>query len=160
MWEELYDTFWDQLERYCVRLCRDESWAEELTQDTFLKALQNWKLLAELSSRQRKSWLFQTAHNLYCDQVRRAMREDELLQRLLPADGEETDEAALTALNTVELDELLSLLCPEDRTLFMLRYEQGYTAAELGKLFHLPPATIRTRLARARKKLKNNLMEE
>lgn len=41
MWELLYETFWDRLEHFCFNLCRDEARAEDLTQEVFLRALQN-----------------------------------------------------------------------------------------------------------------------
>lgn len=30
MWDEMYEEFWDKLEHFCARLCRDESRAEDL----------------------------------------------------------------------------------------------------------------------------------
>ena len=41
-----------------------------------------------------------------------------------------------------------------------LYYYEGYTAAEVGELLGLGPSTVRTRLARAREKLKAQLREE
>lgn len=161
MWEELYEDFWDRLVRFCARLCKDDSRAEDLAQETFLRALQNAALLQTLNKAQRKAWLFQTARNLYCDEVRRAAKEEQLMETFLPASGEEPPDAtALAALGGVEMNSLLGLVSPLDRTLFTLRYEEGYNAAELGEMFHLPPATVRTRLARTRNILKHNLTEE
>lgn len=47
-----------------------------------------------------------------------------------------------------------------EQELFRKRYLEGYTAAELGKMYGLPPATVRTRLAKARRYLSQLLMEE
>ena len=49
---------------------------------------------------------------------------------------------------------------PAEQELFRKRYLEGYTAAELGKMYGLPPATVRTRLAKARRYLSQLLMEE
>ena len=70
MWELLYETFWDRLEHFCFNLCRDEARAEDLTQEVFLRALQNRTLINSFTERQCKAWLFTTARNLYCDQLR------------------------------------------------------------------------------------------
>ena len=159
MWEQLYDAFWDKLEHFCFRLCRNEERAEDLAQEVFLRALQNRELFESLSPGQAKSWLFAAARNLWCDQVRRSSKERELLAEFLP--GEDApDETAAAALGEAELDTLLARLTPEERTLLVLRYEEGYTAAELGTLFRLPPGTVRTRLMKARNKLKQQLLEE
>lgn len=79
MWELLYETFWDRLEHFCFNLCRDEARAEDLTQEVFLRALQNRTLINSFTERQCKAWLFTTARNLYCDQLRRAAKEEQLL---------------------------------------------------------------------------------
>lgn len=79
MWELLYETFWDRLEHFCFNLCRDEARAEDLTQEVFLRALQNRTLINSFTERQCKAWLFTTARNLYCDQLRRAAKEAQLL---------------------------------------------------------------------------------
>lgn len=163
MWETLYEEFWDRLEHFCARLCRDESRAEDLAQEVFLKALQNRKLLEGLDRRQCKAWLFTAARNLYCDQLRRQAKECQLLERMLPKqgeDGEVLDETSDAALGEVEMGSLLECLAPQDRALFTLRYEEGYNATELGELFGLPPGTIRTRLRKIRYMLQDELKED
>ena len=45
MWELLYEEFWDKLEHFCYKLCRDDGRAEDLTQEVFLRALQNRALM-------------------------------------------------------------------------------------------------------------------
>ena len=112
MWELLYETFWDRLEHFCFNLCRDEARAEDLTQEVFLRALQNRTLINSFTERQCKAWLFTTARNLYCDQLRRAAKEAQLLSTFFPEeDRAEPD----FALDTVEAASLLALLTPEER---------------------------------------------
>ena len=112
MWELLYETFWDRLEHFCFNLCRDEARAEDLTQEVFLRALQNRSLINSFTERQCKAWLFTTARNLYCDQLRRTAKEEQLLCTFFPEeDRAEPD----SALDTVEAASLLALLTPEER---------------------------------------------
>ena len=160
MWELLYEEFWDKLEHFCYKLCRDDGRAEDLTQEVFLRALQNRALMESFAPGQCKAWLFAAARNLYCDQVRRAVKEESLLALLDPDDAETPDETAEAALGTVDLDSLLGTLDPLDKMLFPLRYEEGYNASELGRKFELPPGTVRTRLGKVRHLLKQKLLEE
>ena len=51
----------------------------------------------------------------------------------------------------------MSRLPSELQTLMRLRYIEGYSAAELGELFHMPSATVRTKLSRARQLLRKEL---
>ena len=162
MWEQLYAIFWDKLEHFCWKLCRDESRAEDLTQEVFLRALQNRALLDTFNEQQCKAWLFAAARNLYCDQIRRAAKEKQLLSALQPPDddGDIPDTTAEAALGSVELGTVLAQLPELDRLLFTLRYDEGYNAAELSTLLQLPPGTIRSRLSRIRHQLKTKLSEE
>ena len=157
MWELLYEEFWDKLEHFCYKLCRDDGRAEDLTQEVFLRALQNQALMESFAPGQCKAWLFTTARNLYCDQLRRAAKEEQLLSAFFPEeDRAEPD----SALDTVEAASLLALLTPEERRLFTLRYTAGYNASEIGQLLSLPPGTVRSRLAQIRHRLKTELTEE
>lgn len=158
MWETMYETFWDKLEHFCYKLCRDDARAEDLAQEVFLKALQNRNLIEQFTPGQCKAWLFAAARNLYCDQVRRAVKEEALLEGLLPED--DADATAESALGEVDLETLLTELDPLDYQLFTLRYAEGYNASELGRMFRLPPGTVRTRLLKARTLLKTKLLEE
>lgn len=161
MWDEMYEEFWDKLEHFCARLCRDESRAEDLAQEVFLKALMNRLLIESFNARQCKAWLFATARNLYCDQVRRAAKERELMEALLPdGDEEPADETASAAVGLSDLESLMGTLTPADRMLFELQYTEGYNASELGEMLKLPPGTVRTRLLKIRTKLKDELLEE
>ena len=65
MWELLYEEFWDKLEHFCYKLCRDDGRAEDLTQEVFLRALQNRALMESFAPGQCKAWLFAAARNLY-----------------------------------------------------------------------------------------------
>ena len=160
MWETMYEAFWDKLEHFCYKLCRDESRAEDLTQEVFLKALQNRNLIEQFTPGQCKAWLFAAARNLYCDQVRRAVKEESLLENLCPDGEEAADATAEAALGTVDLTDLMAKLDLLDYQLFTLRYAEGYNASELGRIFGLPPGTVRTRLLKARTLLKTKLLEE
>lgn len=120
-------------------------------------ALQNRSLINSFTERQCKAWLFTTARNLYCDQLRRTAKEEQLLSTFFPEeDSAEPD----SALDTVEAASLLALLTPEERRLFTLRYTAGYNASEIGQLLCLPPGTVRSRLAQIRHRLKTELTED
>ena len=87
--------------------------------------------------------------------------EQELLQKYAPAPGEEpADDTASLAMSGVELAAVFDKLPLRDAALFSMRYDEGYTAAELAKMTGEPAATIRTRLHRIRKHLQQTLKED
>ena len=152
MIQDLYERHFEELRRYCLQLCRSGDMAFDLVQETFVKALEREEAMEGYSSEQQRSWLYRTAKNLFLDHVRRSA----LLQKKerLLLDEEEQDETGYARAET----ELLLLRLPaEDRTLFRLRYLEGYSAVELAEMFDMPPATVRTRLLRARQLLKKEM---
>lgn len=155
MWEELYEKYYRELIRYCTGICRDGPAAEDLVQETFLKALQNVDLLEELGPNQRRAWLYRTVKNLFVDRYRRNTLEESCT-------WESREEAAReeAGYGTAEMYMLLQRLPEPDRTLFRLRYLEKYSASELSKMFDIPPGTIRSKLSRSRVMLKEMIFEK
>ena len=155
MWEELYEKYRPELVRYCTGICRDGPAAEDLVQETFLKALQNADLLEDLGPNQRRAWLYRTVKNLYVDRYRRNTLEEDYL-RIFRDDAVQEE----VGFDTTEVYLLLQRLPQPDRTLFQLRYLEGYNAAELAEMFDLPSGTIRSKLSRSRVMLKEMILEK
>lgn len=147
MIESLYTEFYKELLARCVAMCRDRAAAEDLVQETFLRALTHAEDVEDLSRGQCRAWLHKTAQRLYIDQARKLARET-------GADQEDLERTAFQEdFSAPAVAQLLGALPPEERTLFTLRYFEGYNASELGELFSLPPSTVRSRLASARRHL-------
>ncbi len=144
----LYGWFYQEILNYLSGLSRNRAQAEDLTQDTFMRAMANAHKLMDMEKAACRAWLYRTAKNLFIDSARRQQREALLLA---PPDGYEQDFSA------VLIQDALSHLPWEDQRLFRLRYLEGYNASEIGEMYGLPPATVRTRLTRARKKLRDVL---
>ena len=147
MVEELYTVLYDPLLRYCGALAQDRATAEDLLQETWVRALTHLEDLQELSLGQQRAWLYKTARNLYIDRVRKLGREVCVEQEDLDRDMREDDLSALA------VRQLVDRLPQEERALFSLRYFAGYNATELGDMFDLSPSTVRSRLASARRRL-------
>ena len=150
---DLYERHFEELMRYCLQLCRSRDTALDLVQETFLRALEREEAMAAYAPEQQRAWLYRAAKNLFLDGVRKSA----LLQRkqrlLLEAEEGEED-----GFSRAEMELLLLRLPSEDRTLFRLRYLEGYSAVELGEMFDMPAATVRTRLLRARQLLKKEMI--
>lgn len=154
MWETLYEKHYKELVRYCYGICQDVELAQDMAQETFLKALQNCYVLEDLGPQQRRAWLYKAARNLLYDKLRRAALES----RTLPA-LEAPEEQEEGGFGQVEVEQILACLTPEEQSLFYLRYVEGYNATELAELYAQPPSTIRARLLRIRKRLSSQLIE-
>ena len=96
--------------------------------------------------------MYRTVKNLYIDRKRREALETMVEQ--MPEEGFEDAEYVW-----VDDAQLMEVLTPEERLLFTLRYLEGYNSAELGRMFGLPPGTVRSKLSGARSRLRRSLGE-
>lgn len=145
MWEELYQRLYPELAAYSLRAWGEE--AGDLTQEAFLRALQAGDCFLDLSPAQKRAWLYRTVKNLAIDRHRRRVLEEACLP---PEEDAAVEEPGY---GRVETELLLARLPEPDRTLFRLRYLEGYTARELAELYGLPAGTVRAKLSRAAKAL-------
>lgn len=160
MIEELYEKLYIELLRWCTNMCGNIHLAEELVQEAFLKATANQENLQSLTYKQQRAWLYKTARNLFVDHYRKYQRE------LLSSFTLESKEGRGNPLNQLMEDSreeeilwnmLIASLSEQERTPFIMRYLMGYTSNEIGDMFNISPATVRSRLHNARKRIRKEL---
>lgn len=151
--EELYGAFYKEMLSYCAALTRSRSAAEDLVQETYLRAMTHWDDFQDLSRNQSRAWLYRTARNLVIDQARKQSHETPAEEGQLALASFEED------LSQAAVAQLIARLPEAERALFTMRYFEGYNARELGGIFNLPPATVRSRLASAKRRLREWLKE-
>ena len=153
MLEQLYQRYHRELLRWCQSMTGDPSVSEDLVQEAFLRAMSNLDLLETLPEAQQRAWFYRTVKNRYLDQLRHSRYETV---------AESLPESLLSApeYDRIDWEQLLNGLPDGEGVLFALRYLEGYTSPELGKLFSLPPGTVRSKLSLARKHLKDALKGE
>lgn len=151
MWEELYEDHYKELVTYGTRMSGDKVLAEDLVQETFVRALMNTEVVDDLSPSKQRAWLYRTLKNLFFDRYRRIILENEYEQNWQPEYLEDQ------GMQEIENAMLLQCLKPEDRAIFQLRYFDGYSAEEISQMMNLPPGTVRSKLSRCRKHLKQNI---
>jgi RNA polymerase sigma-70 factor (ECF subfamily) len=148
---DLYDEYEARLHRYASNLARDPDRADDLVQETLIRAMGNLVLLSQLNRHQRQAWLYRVLKNLFIDQERSRQRQAVLVEQL--AWQAELDSAPVAALLAQEVFELV----PERyREVLYDRYILGYTSEEIGRKQGVPAATIRSRLYLARKWLRTH----
>ena len=147
---ELYEKYWSWLVGFAERLTGERQAAEDIAQETFLRAMANYNVLAPLDDRGKRAWLKKTATNIFIDQRRRVRTVDvEIPERPFE---EDFDRGAVLAE--------IGRLPDTERKLFYLRYFAGFDSKELGRVFGLEPSTVRSRLRSARAKIRKNYFEE
>ena len=151
--------------RLIARMTGDIAQAEDLAQETFVKAFRN--LAAFDPTRRLSSWLFRIAHNTALDALRRVRPVYVPIDLTSPSGSERAGIADLSAPpdpDPVErralgqaLESAISQLRPEQRVAVSLRYEEGLSFDEIGQILGVPEATARSHVHRARKELSRRL---
>jgi RNA polymerase sigma-70 factor (ECF subfamily) len=130
-----------------ARMVNDPALAEDLAQETFLKAYR--RLSTFDTGRRFSSWLFRIAHNTAVDALRRR-GPVEVEQDREPAVPPQPDPVETADLGRA-LDAALASLRPEHRMAILLRYQQGFSYEEIGDAMEIPEGTAKTFVHRARK---------
>lgn len=146
-WDTLVTQQENRLYRAALAILGDPHEAEDAVQDAFLRFLER----APVDLENPGAWLTRVLVNGCKSRLRLAWRRvGPLLEALsAPAPGPEERE---------ELEELFSLP-PEDRAVIHLYYYDGYSTDEIARILGQRPGTVRSRLSRAREKLRRLLAE-
>ncbi len=156
------------LYNFAFHLCYDEDDANDLVQDTYLKALRFIDRYAKGTN--PKAWLFKILKNAFINQYRRKSKRPTQVDYEDIAsyhDSEEGSYADFTDLReeifqgmmgdevTIAINDL-----PIDfRTVILLCDVEGFTYEEIAKIIDIPIGTVRSRLHRARNMLKEKLQD-
>jgi RNA polymerase sigma-70 factor (TIGR02960 family) len=158
-----------ELQVHCYRMLGSLDEAEDLTQETFLRA---WRFRSTYAGRASlRAWLYRIATNACLDALERRPRvpsgtgevawlqpiPDELLERLASEDDE--PDAEIVARETIELAFLIAIqhLAPRPRAALILRDVLGWRAREVAELLETTEASVNSALQRARAGLKEHL---
>jgi RNA polymerase sigma-70 factor (ECF subfamily) len=141
-----------RLRRYARALTRDPSRADDLVQDTLVRALDKQHLYQDGTN--LRAWLFTLMHNQHVNNARRNVREDNSLDvdtvaaHLVAV----TDPTASRQLR--ELDEAIGKLAMEQRQVILLIGLEGMSYEEAAAILDVPIGTVRSRLSRGREALR------
>lgn len=166
----------DRLYGYCVRLAGNPADAEDLVQETLVRAMRAYPGLREREH--LKGWLFAIATNAWRDQGRRRMREVPTVPiDSVDADGEEfslfttiamedpfpySDELHLDFLRLFRDDDVSRVfgsITPAFRLPLILTVVHGFACKEAAAILGIPLGTLLSRLHRGRKQLERGLWE-
>ncbi|WP_409272270.1 sigma-70 family RNA polymerase sigma factor [Neobacillus sp. SCS-31] len=152
--DDLYRKYAKGLYGYLLRLSGSPSIAEDLVQETFLRATVS---LSFYRHEDVKPWLFRIARNIYIDEWRRRQRwkwvpffdKEEMISPFGTPEQE-----AIAGETARELEGLIGLLPENYRTIIYLREYEGFSYSELEEALGLTGAQVKVQLHRARQKLK------
>ena len=145
-----------RLHRIALSWCRDRSLADDLVQETFLKALRHLNQLRDVAS--MDAWLSNILFNSWRDLVRsRRQTEDidqlsDLEEFMVDCEDEKGDVVG-------RVHSAIDTLPPAQREVLALVDLHGYSYAEVAVLLDIPTGTVTSRISRAREALREQLVD-
>ncbi|ANX10586.1 RNA polymerase sigma factor SigW [Fictibacillus halophilus] len=161
--EGIVDLFKDKIYRHCYRMVGNGHEAEDLAQETFLRAYRN---ISKYNNEFKFStWIFRIATNLCIDRLRKK-KPDYYLDAEVPGTDGATMYSQLSSEEPLpeqvvtenerwnELQEEIMKLPEKYRTAIVLKYVEDLSLEEISHIMDIPVPTVKTRIHRGREALK------
>lgn len=151
--DEVYKRHFKDVYKYALSLTRDEYTAEEITQETFFKAM---KSIGQFDGRCKLYvWLCQIAKNTYFTSRQRIAKGNELIEEPRPDDP--LEERLLNKETFFEIHKILHTLEEPYKEVFSLRAFGELSFRQIGELFGKTESWARVTYHRAKMKIKEDL---
>ena len=151
--------------RLAFRMMRNEQDAEDVVQETFLKAYRSLKNFEERAS--FSTWLYRITSNCALDLIRKRQRheqkreleplEESEVVAQIPAGDPAPDRLALSGELARQMEAALLDLSGMERAAFVLRHHEGQSIEEIGKQLGLEPSATKNSIFRAVQKMRSAL---
>jgi RNA polymerase sigma-70 factor, ECF subfamily len=155
----------DALFGYAMALTRDQTEAEDLVQETYLRAARAFGQLPPDSN--LKGWLFTILHNVWRNQLRHALSGPQFVELdaegdRLPLGGDAGDgphAALLRKAESADVRAAIERLPRPYREVVVLRDLEDFSYQQIAAILGCPAGTVMSRLARAREQLRQSLAQ-
>jgi RNA polymerase sigma-70 factor, ECF subfamily len=155
----LYDEHAAALSRYARRLTGDQARAEDVVQETLLRAWRHPEVTDD-SERSARAWLFTVARNMIIDERRSPRFRKEVASLDGPGFPEPAGPDEVTAaLDRLLISEALAQLSAGQRAVIRRSYFLGWTTAQIAVDLQIPEGTVKSRLHSALRALRLSLHE-
>lgn len=155
--EELYDRFFRDVYLFILAMSKDPHIAEEITQETFFKALKEYRHFRGSCS--VKSWLCQIAKNLYISDTRRKKPvHSETLDEL--PDASDVEEICIHKDDALSIYKVLHCLSEPYKEVFTLRVLGDLSYKEIAEIFGKQETWARVTYHRAKLKIQEHFPDE
>ncbi len=151
--EKIYSEYYDIVFGYAMSICKDEQWAEELTQEVFFKAIKSIKSFK--GECKLSVWLCQIVKNTFYTELKRKKRQIDSPIEIIE-DNKNIEQKVLDKATAFDLHKILHLLGEPYKEVFWMRTFGELSFKEIGIIFGKTESWARVTYHRARLKIKEN----
>ena len=146
--DKLVVKYQSPVRRFLLGLTKgDEQPADDLAQDTFLKAYTNITKFKGLSS--FSTWLYRIAYNCFYDQIRRNKVTEDIEQPVVARKGSQSVDSNLK----MDLYNAMAILSESERSCVTLQLVEGQPIDKISEITGMAPGTVKSHLFRGKQKL-------
>jgi RNA polymerase sigma-70 factor, ECF subfamily len=157
--QKLYDEHAAALWRYAMRLTGDQARAEDVVQETLLRAWQHPEVTDD-AERSARAWLFTVARNMIIDERRSSRFRNEVSSSAGSAAPEQASpDEVNAALDRLLIGDALAQLSPDHRAVVRRSYYLGWTTAQIADDLGIAEGTVKSRLHYAMRAMRLTLQE-
>lgn len=149
----LYEDNVDRVFRYLFTRVGDRALAEDLTSDTFIKAMKGLPSYKD-EGKPFRAWLFRIAHNALVDHVRTQKPTEDIEDAHDLSSEDDPSQDSSNALAYAKIMELLSDFSDDEREILLLKISSGLTFREIAEMTGKSESTIKTTYFRRLRELK------
>ncbi len=159
----LVEIYGKKLYNFCLRLCKSTYDADDLYQDTFLKAME--KISAIDENNNPSAYLCTIAVSLWKSKLRKEARRQEIApivpieEQITGKMGEEIEEEIVKKELSEEIKKAVSQLDDNLRPCVLLHYTGEMSLGDIARILNIPEGTVKSRLHTARNILKEKLLK-
>jgi RNA polymerase sigma-70 factor (ECF subfamily) len=156
----LYDEHAAALWRYAMRLTGDQARAEDVVQETLLRAWQHPEVTDD-SERSARAWLFTVARNMIIDERRSSRSRNEVssLDGSAAPEQQTSPDEVNSALDRMLIGDALAQLSPDHRAVVRRSYYLGWTTTQIADDLGIVEGTVKSRLHYAVRTMRLTLRE-
>lgn len=152
--EKIYSEYYDAVFQYVLSLCKDEAWAEDVTQEAFFKAL---KTIDSFRGDCKLSvWLCQIAKNTFYTAAKRRQRQVDFPLETIQSD-DDIDQQICDKDSAFQIHKLLHTLDEPYKEVFWMRTFGELSFRDIGNLFQKTESWARVTYHRAKMKIREGV---
>lgn len=152
--ENIYSEYYDTVFQYVLSLCREEVWAEEITQEAFFKALKGIDTFR--GNCKLSVWLCQIAKNTFYTEAKKKQRQVDYPLEVIPIE-DNYEQKIFDKETAFEVHKVLHQLSEPYKEVFWMRTFGELSFAEIGKLFGKTESWARVTYHRAKLRIKEDM---
>ncbi len=155
--EELYERYSEKVYRKCFSFVKDQSKAEDLAHDIFLKIIT--KIGTFNATSRFSTWVYSITYNHCMDVLRREKRKKEDPLEYEMEFVEEEIDYELLSMKQDGLKKSLEQISPQEKAILLMKYQDNFSIKEIAESFELSESATKMRLLRTKEKMKKLYLE-